>query len=915
MNFSRTLKPGIYPQDFSPLHSSTTPVPHPMPLAGEAGQVVAAPTSSRPPRVSGAPLSFRGSPSGPVERADSGQNRGGAEAGEGGTQPKHSPQSHSTRVHVGMRLNSWVVVSRIGAGSFGETFSAIDLRDLPPFIVPLGDASALPPLSPGSPEVPISPSPTGPSQEEIKKWLACLPSSSERKEYCMKVEQESRRNVLRVEAAVLKKVQSCSQVVRYVGSGCTGGMHFLVMEKLGPDLAKIRRYVTGGKFNIYTTLKAGISCLKAIREVHERGIVHRDIKPSNFIIGFPGTPEHTSCFLIDFGLARQFRRPTGELREPRECPGFHGTSRYASVASHNHQELGRVDDLWSLLFMLIEFATGTLPWRKFKVKEKIAVCKEASLKPKLVRNLPREFQLFLSHLKSLKFEDEPNYDLLLTCMYRAIERRGYPEDKPLDWELIFSPDKSLEKEEKEDGDFREERKSVRAPEELFHPGQGDEEEENAHANNNDRDDSEEKQKEKTPAVLHHHHRSSRETEEKGYSDRDHQHRRGERGSAWRKSGDGLRSTEGAFPSERIVSVTPLSPKAGGTGEKEGRKIIPEGGKYSRTDGEDWEKEMTDGVRVSRKRIDPADEVSLSVMRRSGLQVIGYGAGLVDSREGEGGNSPSHGPHRERMSERDRYEMKQSIQGNLSLEQRKAEGHRDRGVDGEVHHNHHHGNGHMEGDEPIREIFSPSESPVSASLPIDRGNGSESLHRQDSGQHPHRPRQQRGTVFPAYPPSYLLPTKDGHELSPSYGAYHRAYGNEEDNHGTTNLSPPGYYEENGIDIPRGSTGFADTAKGKREEEGGGMEGLPQYKDEGGRESVISRGAGVVSSLGGVKVSISGEGERRDEEQTRTSPNIQNQQNGLTSMPLPLPSSHNTPDAAARRRKSKKNNSINCACLVC
>lgn len=887
-----------------------------MPLVGEAALAVAAPTSGRQPRVSGAPPSYRGAPQGPIEKADSVQNKGGAEAGEGGTQPKYSPQSHSTRVHVGMRLNNWVVVSRIGAGSFGETFSAIDMRDLPPFIAPLGDASALPPLPTGSPEIALSPPSTAPSQEEIKKWLACLPSSSERKEYCMKVEQESRRNVLRVEAAVLKKVQSCSQVVRYVGSGCTGGIHFLVMEKLGPDLAKIRRCITGGKFNIYTTLKAGISCLKAIREVHERGIVHRDIKPSNFIIGFPGTPEHTSCFLIDFGLARQFRRPTGELREPRECPGFHGTSRYASVASHHHQELGRVDDLWSLLFMLIEFATGTLPWRKFKVKEKIAVCKEASLKPKLVRNLPREFQTFLSHLKSLKFEDEPNYDLLLACMYHAIDRRGYPEDKPLDWELIFSPDKTLEKEEKEGAGFREEKKSFRASEELFHPGQGDGAERNARANHNDSHDSEEKQNEKTPIALHHHHRSSRDVEEKGYSDREKHHRRGERGSAWRKSGEGPRSTEGAFPSDRNLPITPLMPTAGGAGEKEGRRTISETKRHSRTGGEGWEKEAADGVRVSRKGIDPEEEVSLNALRRSGLQVVGYGAGHADPREGEGGNSPSHGPHRERLNERDRHEVKQSMQGNSSLEQRRAEEHRNRGVNGGVNlYPHHHGNAHVEEEEPIRDMFSPSGTPDSSPLPVDRGNSSESQNRLDSGHHPHRPRQQRGAASPAYPPSFSLPAKDGGEISPTYGEYRRTYGNEKDNHGTTNLMPAGYYEENGIDILRGNTGLTDTARGKREEDVGGMEGQPQYKSEAGRDSVVSRPSGVVSSSGGVKVPISEDEERRDEEQRRASLNLQNRQNGLTNMPLPPSSSNSVADAAALRRKAKKDNSINCACLVC
>ncbi|CCW66491.1 unnamed protein product [Phytomonas sp. Hart1] len=269
---------------------------------------------------------------------------------------------------------------------------------------------------------------------DVDALLANLPPPDWRKEVCIKVEQEN-KNILRLEALALKKVQSCQQVVRFVSNGCVDGMNYLVMEKLGPNLTELRRRSPHGTFNIYTTLKAGISCLTAIRGVHEQGLVHRDIKPSNFITGIPGSPDRATCYLIDFGLARRYRRSNGELRPSRKNAGFRGTSRYASVASHRRLELGRVDDLWSLLFMLVEFATGTLPWRKYKDKDDIGRCKEESITPQLVRNLPREFQAFLAHLQTLLYEDEPDYDYLLSLIYRALARRGYPPNKPVDWEL------------------------------------------------------------------------------------------------------------------------------------------------------------------------------------------------------------------------------------------------------------------------------------------------------------------------------------------------------------------------------------------------------------------------------------------------------------------------------------------------
>jgi tau tubulin kinase len=45
--------------------------------------------------------------------------------------------------------------------------------------------------------------------------------------------------------------------------------------------------------------------------------------------------------LIDFGLARKYRLPSGEIRPPRKSAGFRGTARYASINSHHSKELGR----------------------------------------------------------------------------------------------------------------------------------------------------------------------------------------------------------------------------------------------------------------------------------------------------------------------------------------------------------------------------------------------------------------------------------------------------------------------------------------------------------------------------------------------------------------------------------------------
>ena len=41
--------------------------------------------------------------------------------------------------------------------------------------------------------------------------------------------------------------------------------------------------------------------------------------------------------MLDYGLARQYTTPTGEVRPPRAAAGFRGTVRYASVNAHKNK--------------------------------------------------------------------------------------------------------------------------------------------------------------------------------------------------------------------------------------------------------------------------------------------------------------------------------------------------------------------------------------------------------------------------------------------------------------------------------------------------------------------------------------------------------------------------------------------------
>ena len=56
--------------------------------------------------------------------------------------------------------------------------------------------------------------------------------------------------------------------------------------------------------------------------------------------------------------------------------------------------MGRHDDLWSLFYMIVEFLTGQLPWRKIKDKEQVGLMKEKYEHSQFLKYLPSEFKVY-----------------------------------------------------------------------------------------------------------------------------------------------------------------------------------------------------------------------------------------------------------------------------------------------------------------------------------------------------------------------------------------------------------------------------------------------------------------------------------------------------------------------------------------
>ncbi|XP_076256223.1 tau-tubulin kinase asator isoform X3 [Rhynchophorus ferrugineus] len=255
-----------------------------------------------------------------------------------------------------------------------------------------------------------------------------------KEQVALKVESARQpKQVLKMEVAVLKKLQGKEHICRFIGCGRNDRFNYVVMQLQGRNLAELRRAQPRAAFSLSTTLRLGLQILKAIESIHSVGFLHRDIKPSNFSMG--RLPYNCrKVYMLDFGLARQYTTATGEVRAPRAAAGFRGTVRYASINAHKNREMGRHDDLWSLFYMLVEFVNGQLPWRKVKDKEQVGLMKEKYDHRLLLKHLPSDLKQFLDHIQSLEYADKPDYAMLISLFERCMKRRGVKESDPFDWE-------------------------------------------------------------------------------------------------------------------------------------------------------------------------------------------------------------------------------------------------------------------------------------------------------------------------------------------------------------------------------------------------------------------------------------------------------------------------------------------------
>ena len=301
--------------------------------------------------------------------------------------------------------------------------------------------------------------------------------------------------VIEGESIMLQHLDSClppKTVPKYMGLYKSDEVSAIIMELLpGEDMHSLREQ--GGrrvsiKDSVY--LVADVM-LPLLREMHKAGVVHRDVKPSNCV-----RLKGKEFSLVDFGLSKSIlvnkdsphadtshpwpSNPQQCVRKERETADFRGTSMYASLRIHEGRDYSRRDDMWSLLYVFCDLVSGGLPWMSYAATREREKCKElkeficnhpeetaqmlmgedyhvsrykrdvaaennnGSELPELVEPLAlskdeKKVKLLteaFQHVASLKYYDEPDYDLIQRCLHGFLEDPVECDVDDIQWDSL-----------------------------------------------------------------------------------------------------------------------------------------------------------------------------------------------------------------------------------------------------------------------------------------------------------------------------------------------------------------------------------------------------------------------------------------------------------------------------------------------
>lgn len=240
-----------------------------------------------------------------------------------------------------------------------------------------------------------------------------------KKNVALKIQIEvSSATSFRKEIKVLENLSGVKGFPQILSTGTYQDLYFIAMEKYKESL-QTRFEKRSKELTIKELAFVGVKLLKIIKKLHSFGYLHRDLKPQNVLLN------KKNLVLIDFGASSKFVDENNFHIKFKSNVGFVGNLAFSSSNAHYGLTLSRRDDLESLCYLLSYLMNKDLPWSRYFIFEdsdaRIANTKSKIKSQELFKSHVELCEIF-DYVKSLKFDEDPNYDFLIDKLKGVIQK-------------------------------------------------------------------------------------------------------------------------------------------------------------------------------------------------------------------------------------------------------------------------------------------------------------------------------------------------------------------------------------------------------------------------------------------------------------------------------------------------------------
>ena len=235
---------------------------------------------------------------------------------------------------------------------------------------------------------------------------------------------------LKMEAKIYQYLANTDGIPQLKWFGATNNVNYLVTNLLEHSVTSlVKKY---GRLSIKTVLLLGTQMIERLEILHGHYLIHRDIKPDNFMINI--SDRTNKIFLIDFGFCKRYNYEGNHI-EFKMNKTLIGTPNYVSLNVHKGCEPSRRDDLESCLYVMIYMLFGKF----FSVnvnKDDPNPFKILILKKEQLTNIPRFLTVTINYVRTLRFEEEPDYKYIIRVFSEVLEEQRemeYEEDDEYEW--------------------------------------------------------------------------------------------------------------------------------------------------------------------------------------------------------------------------------------------------------------------------------------------------------------------------------------------------------------------------------------------------------------------------------------------------------------------------------------------------